>query len=446
MITIRRQLALLVAATTSVILIAFIVPLCYLVQQVAADRAINAATREAEGLAPIVATVDRSVVELALSQLAHDDPSDYPLTVFYADSDILGAPAQRTKAVDLAARGRSVVADADGGREILVAVQGLDDGTAVIRGFVTDADMREGVIRAWLILGGLGIVLLAVSIGLADRLAHRLVQPMIDLAKVSHQLGAGELDARVDPAGPMELRGVGQAVNQLADRIAVLLATERESVADLSHRLRTPLTVLRLDADALTDPADADRIGRDVDTLTRTVDDVISEARRPVREGIAARSDATAVVAERLDFWAPLAEEEGRAVVTDVPAHPLHVRVAGPDLAATLDALLGNIFAHTPAGTAFAVRLTETTEGDALLTIRDQGPGFDTANPMDRGASSKGSTGLGLDIARRTAEAAGGSLTIGAPTSTAEGAEITLVLSSARSGGQRIVKLSSTSG
>lgn len=427
MSTMRRQLALLVAATTSVILIAFIVPLCYLVQQVAADRAINAATREAEGLAPIVATVDRAVVDLALNQLAHDDPNDYPLTVFYADGQILGAAAQRTRAVDLATRGRSVVADADAGREILVAVQGLDDGTAVVRSFVTDANLREGVVRAWLILGGLGTVLLVVSILLADRLAHRLVKPMMDLAGVSHQLGAGELDSRVDPAGPVELRGVGQAVNQLADRIGVLLAAERETVADLSHRLRTPLTVLRLDADALDNPADADRIGRDADILTRTVDDVIAEARHPAREGVTAHSDAAAVVGQRLAFWAPLAEEEDRAVTSDLPAHPLTVRAADQDLGAALDALLGNIFAHTPAGTAFAVRLAETPDGNAQLTISDQGPGFGTGNPMDRGASSKGSSGLGLDIARRTAEAAGGSLTIAGPTA-ANGAVITLLL------------------
>ncbi|WP_202862978.1 HAMP domain-containing protein [Ornithinimicrobium murale] len=53
---------------------------------------------------------------------------------------------------------------------------------------------------------------------------------------------AGELDARVRPSGPGEVRAIGGALNHLATRIGELLAAERESVADLSHRLRTPLT------------------------------------------------------------------------------------------------------------------------------------------------------------------------------------------------------------
>ncbi len=44
------------------------------------------------------------------------------------------------------------------------------------------------------------------------------------------------------------------ALNELAGRVEVLLAAERESVADLSHRLRTPLTALRLRAEAVDDP------------------------------------------------------------------------------------------------------------------------------------------------------------------------------------------------
>ena len=49
--------------------------------------------------------------------------------------------------------------------------------------------------------------------------------------------------------------------------------------------------------------------------------------------------------------------------------------------------------------------------------IADDGPGFPDADPTERGRSSGGSTGLGLDIARRIAEASGGSLMIGRSTS-----------------------------
>ena len=54
--------------------------------------------------------------------------------------------------------------------------------------------------------------------------------------------------------GPEEVRRVGAALNRLAGRIDELLAAERETVADLSHRLRTPLTAVRLDVESLPTP------------------------------------------------------------------------------------------------------------------------------------------------------------------------------------------------
>src|SRR2546421_14818 len=73
-------------------------------------------------------------------------------------------------------------------------------------------------------------------------------------------LAEGGLAQRVEPDGPKEVAAVGQAFNVLADRVGVLLTVERELVADLSHSLRTPLTVLRFEADAITDPAMRDRV------------------------------------------------------------------------------------------------------------------------------------------------------------------------------------------
>ena len=47
------------------------------------------------------------------------------------------------------------------------------------------------------------------------------------------------------------------------------------------------------------------------------------------------------------------------------------------------------------------------------LVVADEGPGFPQADPTERGRSGIGSTGLGLDIARRIAESSGGTLMIG---------------------------------
>ena len=84
------------------------------------------------------------------------------------------------------------------------------------------------------------------------------------------------------------------------------------------------------------------------------------------------------------------------------------MRAAQPDLEAALDALLGNVLAHTPDGVRFDVSLAPEAGGGAVLAVSDEGPGFLDATVVTRGRSGAGSTGLGLDIARRTAEASGG--------------------------------------
>jgi len=80
--------------------------------------------------------------------------------VFLPGQDPLGAPAGRTAAVRLAERGQSFTVDDGGGQEILVAVQGLPGGTAVIRTFVSHGELTRGVTEAWVVLAVLGGVLL----------------------------------------------------------------------------------------------------------------------------------------------------------------------------------------------------------------------------------------------------------------------------------------------
>lgn len=365
---------------------------------------------------------DRATIEVTVQQA--NGPGAPPITVFLDDGTTVGARAGRGPAVELAFQGRSLTAREPGGTAVLVAVQS-GRRTSVIRTFVTSARLREGVARAWTVLGLLGLVLLGIGVVVADRLARSLVQLVAAVARVSHRLAGGDLDARVRPEGPAEIREVGTALNHLADRIRELLQREREGIADLSHRLRTPLTALRLEIETLRDTEGAVRVAAAVDAVEVTVDQLIREARRSNRE-VASGSDAAKVVAERVGFWAALAEDQSRTAEVFLAGGPLPVRVGPEDLAACVDAVLENVFAHTPEGTAFEVRLTAREDGGALLVISDAGPGFSRLDLLDRGASGAASTGLGLDIADRTARGSGGELRVGA-TATG-GARISLTL------------------
>jgi signal transduction histidine kinase len=96
-------------------------------------------------------------------------------------------------------------------------------------------------------------------------------------------------------------------------------------------------------------------------------------------------------------------------MIVEVARGRMPVRVSREDLATCADILLENVFAHTPDGAGCAVGLSHREPGGAWLVVADEGPGFPQADPTERGRSSIGSTGLGLNIARRIAESSGGS-------------------------------------
>lgn len=401
---------MLVAATTSLVLVAFLVPLALLIRSATSEQAISAATGEASALVSVVATANRETAALAAEQSS--GVTGHPFTIYYPDGTTVGDDEPAGPAVELGLRGQSLTAEADGGVEVVVAVELVDGGTGAIRTFVPDAELTDGVVQSWLILGVLGLGLVGLGVVVADRLASTMVRPIAQAADVSHRLAGGQLDARADVDGPPEARAVATGLNHLAGRITTMLRNERESLADLSHRLRTPLTALRLDGEALPEPY-ADRIGEGVDNLERAVTQVINDARaRGVEVDGPAWCDAAAVVNERLEFWSVLAEDTGRQVTGTLATGPVPARCRAPDLTAALDGLLGNVFAHTPDGTPFTVTL-EQHPGRVRIVIADGGPGFSVDDPVGRGTSSAASTGLGLDIARRVAESSGGSLTVG---------------------------------
>ncbi|TPQ22642.1 sensor histidine kinase [Streptomyces sporangiiformans] len=424
----RRRLLLLTGATTALVLAALLVPLTLLTRTHAADRATAEATARAQWVASAVGPVlaDGARGAAAAEQTVRSaNGAGLPRTsLILAGGAVVGAPAQVTDAVRLARTGRAFTYElSDGGRVVLVPVHGAPDGTAVVQVALSSGQLRDGVLASWLVLAGIGAGLVLLGLVLADRLGARLVSATRSLAKTADRLAAGDLTARAEPAGPPELRLIGDQLNRLATRIDELLAAERENAADLAHRLRTPVAALRLDAETLRDPAEAERITTGVAALEQGVDEVIRRARRPLRE-TEPSCDLSTVARERTAFWLPLAEDQDRAVEIDTPPGPLHVPVPTDELAAVLDALIGNVLDHTPQGTGFRVTV-RTAGGPAELLVEDEGPGFTHGggpHPTVRGTSGAGSTGLGLDIARRTAEEAGGTFTA----ESAPGARVTL--------------------
>lgn len=426
----RRRLVLGAAAITTTIVLAFAIPLGLLIRSVANDRALTTGERAAQALAVVLASdTDLPTVQQVVRDLI--DPSAGTVSVVQDDGNVLGAAVVDEDAVALARKDRQQFSTpVDGGRLVLVPVA-VNDGVDVVTVLVPDTVLDKGVRQAWLLLAGLSVALVLAAVVVADRLARTVVVPVRDLAATAERLGQGDLEARVVPSGPPEVVEVGHVLNRLAGRIAELLAAERELVADLSHRLRTPITALRLDADGLHDAAERERVTVDVDELVRAVDRLIDEARRPVREGVGSSCDLAEVTRDRVRFWEVLAEEQGRTFTTDIDPGPCEVAATSDDVEAALDALLGNVLSHTPEGTDFRVALgpapmQRATDGRAWrLVLDDDGPGFGDEGAMTRGSSGAGSTGLGLDIVRRTAEHTGGSVRLASSASGGARIEVT---------------------
>jgi methyl-accepting chemotaxis protein len=310
----RLRVIWLVLAIGSLILVSFMLPLALLLRSFAADNAVSGATIRAQFMAPLLATLKTSDLQVYVDRVNQEKPNE-PVTIFLPAGQRLGAPAPVTdKAVRLAKSGRSFSEQAPGGVAIFVAVAGIGprQGTAVITTFVPDSELRRGVTQAWLLLGAVAVGLLAMASIVAAQLTRTLVRPLANVAMAAERLTQGDLSARAPVDGPPEIRQVSNGLNRLAARIGELLAHERETLADLSHRLRTPLTALRIDAESLSDHEEVTaRVIGDVDALTRTVNEIIAEARRPAGDGAGAICDATAVVRESAAYTCGLSEDQG---------------------------------------------------------------------------------------------------------------------------------------
>jgi len=376
-------------------------------------RGIASAQSNARGVATSLAAVAGSTgsipglneAEFILSTFGKDN-----ILIILTNGVSVGSMPTDLASLPIAAAG-SVVADVDGGAVALVPVAFMDSETPiVVAAFVSDKELRKGVSTSWFIILALGLVVIIGTVPLADRFAATLVRPVKELSETAHKWARGDLAARVKPKGPPEILESGRAFNLLAERVADLLTAERERVADLSHRLRTPLAALRLQAESIKDVNQRSDLITDISNLEGEVTALIEDVRRS-EDDQASVADLASVVARRMGFWQVVAAAQDRSLELISPDAE-EILVASPDaeILTALDNLVQNVLAHTQAGTGFSVKVTS---GPPSLIVSDEGEGLSSPNVFDRGSSTGESSGLGLDIVRRIAEASGGDVRIG---------------------------------
>lgn len=288
---------------------------------------------------------------------------------------------------------------------------------------------------------GLGILLIVVlGIAAGSRWLRGLAEPVDDLVAAARQVEAGDYDVQVRERGPREARALARAFNQMSTRLA---ATERERrgfLADVTHELRTPLAVVRGNAEAIADgvyPADEAHLAPILDattTLERLVDDLRTVAQAEAGDLVLHREalDLGALVIDSVAGFATDAAARGVEVSAVIPDDLLPVDADPVRIAQVVGNLLANALRHTPTGGLVTVGAApDASAGGVRISIRDTGPGFPPdvlPRAFDRFAKGPDSpgAGLGLAIARDLVVAHDG--TIEARNTPTGGAEVRFTL------------------
>ncbi|MEM8620338.1 MAG: HAMP domain-containing sensor histidine kinase [Actinomycetota bacterium] len=404
------------ATTTTTVVIAFVLPLALTLRSVERTDEINGIVDSGAALGAFIDDgTPTDEVEAAILRYEAEFPN-IEVTVYREDGEVIGVPVPFSSEVEQAFTGQQIVDETSGGVVAYVPQKGpLDDtgrSSFVIRlaasGDVIDLGVRS--ISAVIILGSVIAILAGSAMGL---LAARMIStPTQNLTAVARQLQDGELGARATPSGPAELRELAETLNHLATRVSELLVRERESVADLAHRLRTPLTALHLEIETLEQTPETEELLARTQRLEATLNQILADMRRP-EEHEKRTIDIAAIARDRLADWNDVAHDAGRPFVIAVePRSPRRVSGDPADVEAAFDTIINNAFKHTPEGTRIDVTITD--DGDRLcFSVDDAGPGFPDSSVAQRGVSAGQSSGLGLDIARRTVEGFGGEMRLG---------------------------------
>lgn len=302
---------------------------------------------------------------------------------------------------------------------------------------VVSGGQREGAVRVTqsvdavntevrsdtLALIGVAAIVLILGLGLAWLLAGSLAGPLRRLAATARRVAGGDLDARAREEGSSEQQEVASAFNDMTERLARALRSQREFVANASHQLRTPLTGLRLRLEAAslkaTDPeVERELVAAERETvrLARLLSELLTLARereRPEPEEVS----LVDVVHAAQERWEGPAETGGRRLVAHGEGEPV-VAATDADLAVILDNLVENALNYSPIASTVTIEWGSAGES-ARLAVLDQGPGIDPEEKDQvfdrfyRGEAAQGGapgTGLGLAVVEALTGRWGGSV------------------------------------
>ncbi|MGI5377053.1 sensor histidine kinase [Streptomyces sp. CA-251387] len=449
----NRQLIRSYILLVAVAILLFTVPVAFTLTKQLRDDTKLSVLREANTMALLLGNGNDTSCD-ALTEVARayseKTPGDVEVTPTGSCEPDLPKPAADaalTRAVEQNEPTTDWGSDFIWGQHLTVTVPAKGD--AAVRIVYSTSDMTRRLWQIWGFRAGLAVLVLAAAAAIGAYAARRITAPLRELNAMASKFSDGDLTARSPVTGPPETQTLARTLNQGAERLDTLVASQRIFVADASHQLRTPLTALRLSLDNISDGVDDEFVREDVEQATaevvrmsRLVSGLLVLARAEAKVTAAEPLALWDIVRERLDVWRPAADERGVTIALRGSADGRLLVLAGPGhLDQVLDNVLSNALEVSPDGGTITVRI-EPKGDEVVLSVLDEGPGMSDAEKsraFDRfwrgqGLTGKSGSGLGLAVVKQLVTDDGGTVTLGdAP---GGGLKVTISLrASSRSGG-----------
>ncbi|HEU0294292.1 MAG TPA: HAMP domain-containing sensor histidine kinase [Anaerolineales bacterium] len=272
-------------------------------------------------------------------------------------------------------------------------------------------------------IGFLTFVVMLITVAWGIRSVRRMSVPLDNLLEASGKVAEGDFSARVEERGPPEVRALTRGFNSMAERLQTNDQQRRAMLADLSHELRTPITVIQGNVEGILDglyPADELRlrsIMEETQILSRLVDDLRTLALAESGSLKLKRelTDLAELIRDTMAGFEAQVREKDLQVdlvldeMEEIEIDPLRIREV-------LMNLLSNAVRYTPNQGQISVGASESSTGEersVTVFVRDSGTGIEPADLphiFDRfyKSSDSGGMGLGLSIAKYLVEAHGG--------------------------------------
>lgn len=240
-------------------------------------------------------------------------------------------------------------------------------------------------------------------------MSGRVLKPVGEITTVAREIQASDLSRRIALTGPEdELKRLADTFDEMVQRLDIAFASQRQFLADTSHDLRTPLTVIRSNVELVADDPDAGVdewrqaggvIRRNAEKMSEMIQGLLATARLQTGKAQSVTVDLSRLVETNTADFASVAA--GVGVDLRVETFPATVSGVSVALDRALSNLIENAVKVAPEGSTVVVGCG-VEDGWAWLGVIDQGPGM-ASEPADQ-------VGLGLSIVTQIAEAHGGAL------------------------------------